>query len=219
MRVLLIEDDRMIGQAMRDSLRESGDAVDWVMTAREACLATADLRYDCVLLDLGLPDGDGLDLLRQWRATAHDLPLIIVSARDGLDDRLQGLDGGADDFVLKPFDMAELMARMRAVVRRKGGRATSVLSSATLSLDVSTQTVCVESGPPVSLSHREFALLQALLTRPGAICSRRALEDRIYGWGEEVDSNAVEFLIHSLRRKLGQRQILNVRGAGWRVAQ
>ena len=146
-------------------------------------------------------------------------PLLIITARDGLDERLRGLDGGADDYVLKPFEMAELLARMRAVLRRKGGNAAAVLSNGVVSLDPATREASVNGAEPVQLSNREFALLQALLLRPGAILSRANLEDRIYGWGEEVESNAVEFLIHALRRKLGSDIIKNVRGAGWLVSK
>jgi two-component system OmpR family response regulator len=145
--------------------------------------------------------------------------LLIITARDDLNDRLRGLDAGADDYVLKPFAMAELLARMRAVLRRKGGTATPVLGNGIVSLDPVTREAAVHDGPPVQLSHREFSLLQALLARPGAILSRSDLEDRIYGWGEEVESNAVEFLIHALRRKLGSQIIKNVRGAGWLVSK
>jgi len=147
------------------------------------------------------------------------VPVLIVTARDGLEDRLQGLDGGADDYVLKPFEMAELLARMRAVLRRKGGNAAPILSNGTVSLDPATREATVADGAPVLLSSREFSLLLALLIRPGAILSRSELEDRIYGWGEEIESNVVEFLIHSLRRKLGSEVIKNVRGVGWMVSK
>ncbi|MGH8128889.1 MAG: winged helix-turn-helix domain-containing protein, partial [Gammaproteobacteria bacterium] len=168
---------------------------------------------------LGLPGKDGLDVLASIRAKDNPVPLLIITARDGLDDRLRGLDGGADDYVLKPFEMAELLARMRAVLRRKGGNAAPVLTNGAVSLDPAIREASVNNGSPVQLSNREFSLLQALLIRPGAILSRRELEDRIYGWGEEVESNAVEFLIHALRRKLGSEVIKNVRGVGWMVSK
>ena len=175
--------------------------------------------YDLVLLDLGLPGKDGLEVLASIRAKDNPIPLLIITARDGLDDRLRGLDGGADDYVSKPFQMAELLARMRAVLRRKGGTAVPVLSNGVVSLDPATKEASVSSGFSLQLSNREFALLQALLVRPGAILSRSELEDRIYGWGEEVESNAVEYLIHALRRKLGSEVIKNVRGIGWMVSK
>jgi two-component system OmpR family response regulator len=172
-----------------------------------------------VLLDLGLPGKDGLAVLTSIRAKDNPVPLLIITARDTLDDRLRGLDGGADDYVLKPFEMAELLARMRAVLRRKGGSAIPVLGNGVVSLDPATREAAVNRGAPVQLSSREFSLLQALLVRPGAILSRSDLEDRIYGWGNEVESNAVEFLIHALRRKLGSDVIKNIRGVGWMVSK
>ena len=219
MRVLLVEDDPMIGEAIQAALKDASYAVDWVKNGQTA-LATIDCQhYDLVLLDLSLPGRDGQDVLKSVRANDNPVPVLIITARDGLDDRLRGLDGGADDYVLKPFEMAELMARMRAVLRRKGGTGSPVLSNGMVSLDPATREAMTASGEPVQLSNREFALLRALLVRPGAILSRSDLEDRIYGWGEEVESNAVEFLIHALRRKLGTETIRNVRGVGWMVSR
>lgn len=219
MRILLVEDDPMIGDAIQGALNDASYATDWVKNGLTA-LATLDIQhYDLVLLDLGLPGKDGLDVLDSIRGRNNPVPLLIITARDGLEDRLRGLDGGADDYLLKPFDMAELLARMRAVLRRKGGSALSVLDNGVVSLDlISKQATCAEYFD-VQLSSREFALLQALLIRPGAILSRSELEDRIYGWGNEVESNAVEFLIHALRRKLGSHVIKNVRGMGWMVSK
>jgi len=219
MRVLLVEDDLMIGEAMQGALKDASYAVDWVRDGRIAVSTLACHHYDVVLLDLGLPGKDGLDVLSRIRGQGNPVPLLIISARDRLDDRLRGLDGGADDYLLKPFEMAELLARMRAVVRRKGGAAAPVLGNGYVSLDPATKEASTRGGAAVQLSHREFALLHALLIRPGAILSRGELEDRIYGWGEEVESNAVEFLIHSLRRKLGSDVIRNVRGSGWMVSK
>lgn len=219
MRILLVEDDPMIGDAIQGALKDASYAADWVKNGQTALTTLAHQHYDCVLLDLGLPSKDGLDVLTDIRAQNNPVPLLIITARDELEDRLRGLDGGADDYVVKPFEMAELLARMRAVLRRHTGRATPVLSNGLVSLDPVSREACVSGGSPLYLSNREFALLQALLTRPGAILSRRELEDRIYGWGEEVDSNAVEFLIHALRRKLGNNVIKNVRGAGWMVSK
>ena len=219
MRVLLVEDDPMIGEAIQDALKDATYACDWVKNGHTALTTVSCQNYDLVLLDLGLPGKDGLEVLATLRANADPVPLVIITARDGLNDRLRGLDGGADDYVVKPFEMAELLARMRAVLRRKGGSGLPVLSNGVVSLDPSTREAIATSGVPLQLSNREFSLLRALLVRPGAILSRSDLEDRIYGWGEEVESNAVEFLIHSLRRKLGSEVIKNVRGAGWMVSK
>ena len=219
MRVLLVEDDPMIGEAIQGALKDASYATDWVKDGQTALTTLGCQHYDLVLLDLGLPGKDGLEVLASIRAKANPIPLLIITARDGLDDRLRGLDGGADDYVSKPFQMAELLARMRAVLRRKGGNAAPVLSNGMVSLDPATKEASLNGGSLVQLSNREFSLLQALLVRPGAILSRSELEDRIYGWGEEVESNAVEFLIHALRRKLGSEVIKNVRGVGWMVSK
>lgn len=219
MRVLLVEDDPMIGEAIQGALKDASYAADWVKDGQTALTTLGCQHYDLVLLDLGLPGKDGLEVLASIRAKDNPVPLLIITARDGLDDRLRGLDGGADDYVSKPFQMAELLARMRAVMRRKGGTASPALTNGVVSLDPATKEASVNGGSPVQLSNREFSLLQALLVRPGAILSRSELEDRIYGWGEEVESNAVEFLIHALRRKLGSEVIKNVRGVGWMVSK
>jgi len=219
MRVLLVEDDLMIGAVVRDALKDAAYAADWV-TDGPACLAAlTSHRYDIVLLDLGLPGKDGLDVLHALRGAGNAVPLLVITARDALEDRLRALDGGADDYVVKPFEMAELLARMRAVLRRKGGSAVSLLTNGVISLDPATYEARVRGGDAQQLSNREFALLQALLVRPGAILSRAELEERIYGWGEEVESNAVEYLIHTLRRKIGSEVIRNVRGVGWMVSK
>lgn len=219
MRVLLVEDDPMIGDAIHGALKDASYAADWVKDGSTALTTLGCQHYDLVLLDLGLPGKDGLELLATIRAKNNPVPLLVITARDGLDDRLRGLDGGADDYVSKPFQMAELLARMRAVLRRKGGTAAPMLSNGAVSLDPATKEAHVNGGSPLQLSSREFALLQALLVRPGAILSRGELEDRIYGWGEEVESNAVEYLIHALRRKLGSDVIKNIRGVGWMVSK
>lgn len=219
MRVLLVEDDAMIGEAVQGALKDASYAADWVRDGQTALTTLGCQHYDLVLLDLGLPGKDGMEVLTRLRAQDNPVPLLIMTARDGLEDRLRGLDGGADDYVLKPFEMAELLARMRAVLRRKGGQAVPLLGNGVLTLDPTTREASVSGADPVQLSSREFALLHALLARPGAILSRSDLEDRIYGWGEEVESNAVEFLIHALRRKLGSDMIKNVRGVGWRVSK
>lgn len=219
MRVLLVEDDLMIGEAVQGALKDAAYAVDRVRNGQSALAALGCQHYDLLLLDLGLPGKDGLQVLHDVRASDNGVPLIIITARDGLDDRLRGLDGGADDYVLKPFEMTELQARMRAVLRRKAGASRPVMSNGVVSLDLATKEAHVKSAPAQQLSNREFSLLQALLARPGAILSRSELEDRIYGWGEEVESNAVEYLIHALRRKLGSEIIKNVRGVGWMVSK
>jgi two-component system OmpR family response regulator len=218
-RILLVEDDPMIGEAIEGALKDASYACDWVRDGLIALAALDTQHYDLVLLDLGLPGKDGQAVLASIRAQNNPVPLLIITARDSLDERLRGLDGGADDYLLKPFEMAELLARMRAVLRRKGGNAMPLLGNGVVSLDPSSKEACAEGCAPVQLSNREFALLQALLIRPGAILSRADLEDRIYGWGNEVESNAVEFLIHSLRRKLGSHVIKNVRGVGWMVSK
>jgi two-component system, OmpR family, response regulator len=218
MRILLVEDDTMIGRAVHAALKDAGYAADWVRDGPAAQAAVQSQHWDLLLLDLGLPGADGMDLLHSLRARGHTLPVLIITARDALDDRLRGLDGGADDYLLKPFEMAELLARMRAVMRRQAGAASSILGNGVVSLDIATKQASA-GGVTVQLSNREFALLRALLTRPGAILSRSELEERIYGWGEEVESNAVEYLIHVLRRKLGSEVIKNVRGVGWMVSR
>jgi two-component system, OmpR family, response regulator len=217
-RALLAEDDGMIGEAVVSALKDASYAVDWVRDGEAACEALATHAYDIVLLDLGLSGKDGLAVLRLSRSQGAVTPVLVITARDAIDDRILGLDAGADDYIVKPFDMGELLARMRAVVRRKAGSPHPILSNGRIDLDPATHEVSFD-GAPVRLTAREFALLRALLLRPGAILSRGELEDRIYGWGEEVESNAVEFLIHSLRRKLGADAIRNVRGVGWLVAK
>ncbi|PUA17780.1 response regulator transcription factor [Glaciimonas sp. PCH181] len=222
MRVLLVEDDRMIGEAIQMALRDASYTVDWAHDGNAALNATLatdhPASYDLMLLDLGLPQLDGVEVLRQLRQRGSTLPVLIVTARDAVDDRIRGLDLGADDYVVKPFEMGELLARMRALIRRQAGNATPLMTNGALSLDPTTREVTFENIV-TRLSAREFALLHALLLRPGAILSRQELENRLYGWNEEVESNAVEFLIHSIRKKLGAASIKNVRGLGWMVAK
>ena len=218
MRVLLVEDDRMIGEVVAQALKDASYAVDWVRDGQTAINTLATQVYDLVLLDLGLPKRDGLEVLRGVRGKNNPVPVLILTARDTLDDRIRGLDSGADDYILKPFEMTELLARMRAVTRRKGGVAGPVLSNGVITLDPATREVNL-NGDTIALSGREVSLLMALMVRPGAILSRSDLEDRIYGWNEEVESNAVEFLIHALRKKLGAQAIQNVRGMGWMVSK
>ena len=216
MRVLLVEDDYMIGSVVQQALRDAGYATDWVTDGTTALDALASLHYELVLLDLGLPKKDGMSVLRTIRAGGNRVPVLVLTARDATEDRVAGLDEGADDYLVKPFELSELLARMRAVSRRQGPAVGPTLSNGALSLDPATHEVSA-GDVQVRLTGREFALLQALLIRPGAILSRGELESRIYGWNEEVESNAVEFLIHSLRKKLGSQVIKNVRGVGWMV--
>jgi two-component system OmpR family response regulator len=218
MRVLLVEDDQMIASAMLHALRAANYATDHVTDGPAALTAAQSQHYDVVLLDLGLPKRDGLEVLRGIRSASNAVPVLIVSARDAVETRIAGLDLGADDYVLKPFDMAELLARMRAVIRRKQGHASSTLDCGPLTLNLTTREVSLR-GELVRLSAREFSVMEALLIRPGAILSRQELEDRIYGWHHEVESNAIEFLIHGLRKKLGAESIKNVRGLGWMVSK
>jgi two-component system OmpR family response regulator/two-component system response regulator QseB len=230
MRLLLVEDDRMIGSTLRQALRLEGHAVDWVYDAVAADASLSSERFDAVLLDLGLPPGTapartgapalagGLDVLRALRARGDGTPVIVLTARDALEDRVAGLDAGADDYLVKPFELDELNARLRAVLRRHAGRAAPRLEHEGVTLDPATRQV-TRDGVPVLLSAREFALLEALMQRPGAILSRAQLEDRLYGWGEEVESNAVSVYVHQLRRKLGADFIQNMRGVGYFVGR
>ncbi|HYF21454.1 MAG TPA: response regulator [Ramlibacter sp.] len=217
MRVLLVEDDEMIGHSLLRALETHGWSVDWVKEGELANSAMADGGYACVLLDLGLPRRDGTEVLRRARAAGDRTPVLVLTARDGLQDRVAGLDIGADDYLVKPYEFPELLARMRAIIRRRDGSAHSLIGTEAVQLDLTTREVLLQ-GERSQLSAREFALLHALLERPGAILSREQLESRIYGWGEEVSSNAIDVLIHGMRRKLGADTIRNVRGLGWRIA-
>ncbi|MBN9116496.1 MAG: response regulator transcription factor [Pandoraea sp.] len=216
MRILLVEDDTMIGEAMMQALKDASYAADWCRDGDAALAALAAHSYDLMLLDLGLPGRDGWEVLRAHRAAGGRTPIIVVTARDGADDIIHGLDLGADDFVVKPFEVGELLARMRAVIRRQAGVAAPVLTNGALVLDPATHQASYGENQCV-LSAREYALLHALMLRPGTILSRDALEHRLYGWGEEIESNMIDFLIHSIRKKLGADVIRNIRGAGWLV--
>ncbi len=214
MRLLLVEDDAMIGESVVKGLRHDGLAVDWVKDgdAAEHSLGAED--FDLMLLDLGLPRKGGLDVLRALRAAGNPIPVLILTARDAVPDRITGLNAGADDYLVKPFDLDELVARIHAILRRRSGRAEPVIRHGSLVLNPISHEVSFE-GRPLSLSAREFALLQALLERPGAVLSVARLQERIYGWDEEVGSNTVEVFIHALRKKLGPDFIKNVRGVGY----
>lgn len=216
MRILLIEDDPMIGEAVSVALKDAAYAVDWVKDGMSASSVLEHGEHQAVLLDLGLPKRDGLEVLHRLRQSGDTVPVIVITARDGVGDRIKGLDLGADDYLVKPFDLSELLARLRAIVRRRGGQAAALLSNGIVTLDQSTHEARCGDAIEI-LSAREFALLHALLLRPGAILTRTELEERIYGWNEEVESNAVDFLIHAVRKKLGAHVIKNVRGAGWMV--
>jgi two-component system response regulator QseB len=218
MRALVVEDDPMIGRAVVAGLHEQGYAVDWVRDGHEAELALAHAVYDVALLDLGLPRRDGLEVLKGVRRAKNDLPVLIITARDSVADRIAGLDSGADDYLVKPFDLDELLARTRAVIRRHGGRGQSEIVYGVLSVDPVQRRVLFR-GAEVELSPREFAVLEALMKEPGAVVSRERLEDAVYGWGEEIGSNSIEVHVHHLRRKLASDLIRNVRGVGYRVAR
>ncbi len=218
MRVLLVEDDRMIAESLRTALRLEGHAVDWVRDVPAAQGSLATERFDLVLLDLGLPGGDGLAVLRTLRARRDDTPVIVLTARDATGDRVAGLDAGADDYLAKPFEYEELTARMRAVLRRHGGHGAPLMQCGAVTLDPATRQV-TRDGAPVLLSAREFAVLEALMQRPGALLSRAQLEDKLYGWGDAVESNAVSVYVHQLRRKLGPDFIGTMRGVGYYVGR
>ena len=220
MRILLVEDDKMIAEAVSNGLKTACYAVDWVNNGNTAEQALNSQQYDLVLLDLGLPGQDGLQVLKHLRQEKNNTPVLIVTARDDLDSRLAGLDGGADDYIIKPFDLSELLARIRAVLRRQSGQSTPLLSNGAITLNPTNYQVTLADQPmPIELSNKEFAILQALMTRPGIIHSRADLEDKIYAWGDEVESNAIDFLIHALRKKIGKEHIKNVRGVVWLVSK
>lgn len=214
MRLLLVEDDLMLGEAVRDGLQQDGAAVDWVRTRAAAETARTTHDYAAMLLDLSLPDGDGLQMLRELRRRGDALPVVVITARDQITERVRGLDLGADDYLVKPFDLDELGARVRAAVRRGTGRGTGELHFGDVIIDVDHREVR-RANHPVSLSARELSVLLRLAQRPGSIVSRAQLEEAVYGWGEEVESNAVEVHVHHLRRKLGERLIRTVRGSGY----
>ncbi|GLQ48445.1 DNA-binding response regulator [Dyella lipolytica] len=216
MRILLIEDDEMVGVDLAKAIGDAGYSVDWVQDGIAGQIALADDNYVAVLLDLGLPRRSGLEVLRTARTRGNRTPILVLTARDSLDDRVAGLDVGADDYIVKPFQTRELLARLRAAIRRRDGHAQSLLGTEALQIDLSTREASCR-GVRQSLSAREFALLHALLEQPGAILSREQLEQRIYGWNEVVCSNTVEVIIHGLRKRLGADIIRNVRGLGWRV--
>ena len=214
MRLLLVEDDLMIGEAVLDLLRDEGYAVDWVKDGELATQTLATQRYDLVMLDLGLPKVDGIAVLRSMRAHRDNTPVLIATARDAVAQRIEGLNLGADDYIVKPYDLDELLARIRALIRRAIGRAEHIYENDGVVIDPVTREVRVH-GQSVVLSSREWSVLELLLARPGMILSRKQMEDKLYSWKDEVSSNAVEVYIHGLRKKLGTRLIQNVRGVGY----
>ena len=216
MRLLLVEDDPMIGAGVQRGLKQDGHTVDWVRDGAAAELAVADGVYEVILLDLGLPRKSGLELLAGLRRKGVATPVLVITARDSVADRVKGLDAGADDYLVKPFDLDELSARIRALTRRQGGRASPVIEVGSLALDPAKHVVTL-GGAPIALSKREFSLLHALMKQPGVPLSRAQIEESLYGWDEEIESNAVEVYIHSLRRKLGAERIRYVRGVGYMV--
>ena len=216
MRILLAEDDALIASAILSSLRKHDFSVDWVSDGLAVDGAVQAHDYGMLILDLGLPHVDGIEILKRLAQRSKPLPVLVITARDSVADRVKGLDAGADDYLVKPFDLDELSARVRALLRRQGGRASPVLDVGPLSLDPAAHTVTLD-GAPVALSKREFSLLHALMKQPGVPLSRAQIEESLYGWGEEVESNAVEVHIHALRRKIGAERIRNVRGVGYMV--
>ncbi len=216
MRLLLVEDDTMIGEAVLDLLRDEHYAVDWVRDGDMAATALLGQHYDLVLLDLGLPRRDGLAVLAEWRARGDRTPVLIATARDAVAQRVAGLDAGADDYIVKPYALDELLARIRALLRRAAGRAEPVYSHGDVAIHPATREVTV-SGVPVVLTAREWAVLEPLIARPGVLLSRAQLEEKLYSWKDDISSNAVEVYVHGLRRKLGAALIQNVRGVGYMV--
>ena len=216
MRILVVEDDSLLGDAIQAGLRELGNAVDWVRDGVSASHALETETYSAVVLDLGLPRLSGLEVLRKLRARGDPLPVLILTARDTVEDRIRGLDAGADDYLIKPFDMGELAARLRALSRRAGGHPAPVLAIAGVELDPAAHRV-THRGAPVELSAREFALLQDLMLNAGRVLTRAQLEEKLYAWGEEIESNAVEVHIHRLRRKLSPELIQTLRGVGYMI--
>ena len=216
MRVLVVEDDKMIANGLHTALKQDGYAVDGVGDGRSAAEALRSSRFDLVLLDLGLPERDGLAVLRELRRRGDATPVIIVTARDDVENRIAGLDAGADDYIIKPFDLDEVAARMRSVLRRAAGRGDPCIRHRGITLDPVSHAV-ERDGEPVVLSAHEFSVLEALLQRPGSVLSRAQLEDRLYGWSEGIESNAIEVYVHGLRRKLGNDAIRTLRGVGYFV--
>ncbi len=217
MRILLVEDDELLGKGIRSGLaQEGGYTVDWLKDGQSAEHALVTEHFDLVILDIGLPKRDGFEVLRNIRSQGVQTPLIILSARESVLDRVKGLDTGADDYLPKPFDLSELFARLRALQRRSAGRAETLIQYGDIKLDPASQSVYQEEGR-INISPREFALLHKLLESTGRVLSREQLSQSLYGWDTEIDSNAVEVHIHNLRKKLGSKLIQTVRGIGYMI--
>ena len=214
MRLLLVEDDPLIGDGIRAGLRQEDYSVDWFTEARTAEMALQSEQYDLMILDLGLPDKSGLDILKRLRSQGSELPVLILTARDAVSDRVAGLDTGADDYMLKPFDLDELSARLRALLRRSSGRASSEILHGDIVLDPAAHSVS-KSGEKIDISPREYAVLHLLLSNTGKVMSRGRLEEGLYSWDGEVESNAIEVYVHHLRKKLGADLIRTIRGVGY----
>lgn len=217
MRVLVVEDDLMIGESLSEALQDEAYTVDWVKDGRQAILTLKVQPYDIILLDLGLPEVDGMGVLNAIRDAKIETPVLILTARDQLKDRIAGLDSGADDYVVKPFELGEVFARMRVLIRRSQGKADNQVAVGNLSLDTVHKRVMMDDNS-IDLTAKEYMLLTTFMLSPEKVMSKSALEDSLYGWGDEVESNAIEFLIHSLRKKIGQDRIKNVRGLGWYIS-
>ena len=217
MRVLLVEDDEMIGESLSEALQDEAYSVDWVKNGRQAILTLKVQPYDIILLDLGLPEVDGMGVLTTIRQAHIKTPVLIITARDDVKDRITGLDSGADDYVVKPFELGEVFARMRVLIRRAQGQADNLLSVGNIQLDTTHKRVLMNNNP-IDLTAKEYMLLTTFMLSSEKVLSKTELEDSLYGWGGEVESNAVEFLIHSLRKKIGQQRIKNVRGLGWYIS-
>ena len=218
MRVLLVEDDLMIGETLSDALQDETYTVDWVKDGQQAIATLKVQPYNLVLLDLGLPKVDGMGVLMAIRTAKLDTPVLILTARDATQDRILGLDAGADDYVVKPFDLGEVLARMRVLIRRSQGKTDNLLQIGTLALDTLNKKVTLDNKP-IDITAKEYMLLTTFMLSPDKVLSKTQLEDSLYGWDMEVESNAIEFLIYSLRKKIGHSLIKNVRGLGWYISQ
>lgn len=216
MKILLVEDDQLLGDGIAAGLIQAGFTVDWVLDGQQADTALLTNSYDAVVLDLGLPKRSGMDVLKRARAQGKELPILILTAYSAVEHRVAGLDAGADDYLAKPFDLTELQARLRALLRRSKGYADAVIRQGELSLDPASHTVLF-AGQPVDVSAREFKILHSLLLNAGQVMSKAQLEEQLYGWGDEIESNTIEVFVHHLRRKLNPQLILTVRGVGYMI--
>ena len=218
MKILLVEDDHLIGKALEQALHDSSFAVNWVREGLAVISAVETETYDLILLDLGLPKLNGIEVLKNLRKQKNDVPIVIITAKDSVEDKVLGLDLGADDYLVKPFSIEELLARIRATLRRRHGHSESILSNGILSLNLATKEV-EQDGQKFTLSSREYALMHQMMLSPGILFSKEQLENKVYGWNEEVESNAIEVIIHGIRKKLGKHSIKNIRGLGWMVSK